>query len=104
MWPVELARGGVAVNVALRIVEMALAQRRPSCAWVLAASEADCDVLVGADNGRPFALAVHPSNGRPTRSQQGLLATWRKAGASVGVASTVREALMIVAGADGRAS
>lgn len=82
-------------NALLRSVEMALRYRGESCVWTVL----DGSTIVGSDNGRAFAIVI----GGPTKEQATLLLTWRRAGASTGVASSIKEALMIVEGAASRA-
>lgn len=82
-------------------IEMALRYR--GSAWVRGPEDDTGIVLCGVDGGKPFALAVHSVLSAPSRELVDVLNGWRKAGASTGMAGTVRDALMIVDGADARA-
>lgn len=83
-------------------IEMALRYR--GSVWLRGPEDATGIVLGGVDEGRPFALLVHGLIGAPSKDLMAALIAWRQAGAATGLAHTVRDALMIVAGADSRAS
>lgn len=75
-------------------LEMALRWRGKGCAWAVV-GEDQAPVVVGSDQGRPFAIALSGGLGeRPEQVKE--LRRWAAAGASTGAASTIREALAII--------
>lgn len=87
---------------ALKGIEMALKYR--GSAWVRGPEDDTGVVLCGVDQGHPFALVVHSVLSAPSRDLLDTLGIWRRAGASTGLAGTIRDALMIVGVGDRRAS
>lgn len=83
-------------SVLLMSIEMALRYRGKRCVWTRVNREHTV-TLVGVDDGRAFAVALDDAIGL-TNDQVALLVNWQAAGASVGSASNIREALMIVSG------
>lgn len=104
--PSWFSKGGDMVNTqhsgALIGIEAALRYR--GSVWLRGPEDSTGIVLCGVDESRPFALVIHGLMGAPSRNLMAVLTDWRKAGASTGLAGTIKDALMIVAGADSRAS
>lgn len=54
--------------------------------------------IIGCSEGTFFAIEVKANKNRPTNIQYRRLKQWRKAGANVGVAYSVKDAIDILAG------
>lgn len=79
------------------LIAMALRERGASCAWEWVQGRIDDGyVVVGVDDGLPFALALDSGVG-VTPDQVKFLQRWKQAGARVGVVATIRDALTVLA-------
>lgn len=79
------------------VIEMALRQRS-RCAWVVSVEHNG--LIVGVDQGQPFAIAMVDGAGLPPVDQQRGIQRWARAGARVGTARSIKDALAILNGAD----